>query len=249
MITSLAVDRYYAYTLDTGVITRTQLTALGNQDTYAGPSGETVTQLATTNHALYVLCDSGKAFRRDSDTDDWYEISVPESTAQLSTSDHYLYALVAGKVWQRDLDLDGGNFTLIPQTIEVTTIGQMDHDEGFGYVLTDAGGVWTRKLPDQLWKRYPPLPSVAQVVAGLDFIYARTGDGNVWRSRTYGESGWEALNSDDVDLLAIASDHTDRLWMIRDGALDSVTIFDFGKPKDTAWVAADWVDEDWTEVV
>ena len=246
MITSLAIDREFAYTLDSGVITRTQLTANGNQDTYTGPADVTVTQVMTTNESVYVLTEEDGVFVRDNDMDTWEDAGFPTDTSYISSSDDYLYALVDGRVWQKEIN--SANFVLIPQSIQVASIAQIDHDEQFGYALLESGLIWLRKLPDQLWLQFRPLTSAMQVVAGLDFIYARTVDGNVWRSKVFGESGWEALGSDDVTLLAIASDHTDRLWMIRGGSLDSVSIFDFGKPADSAWVDADWVDADWVEV-
>ena len=246
MITSLAIDKEFAYTLDSGVITRTQLTALDNQDTYTGPSGVVVSQIMTTNESVYALTEEDGVFVRDNDMDIWEPVAFPEDTAYLSSSDDYLYALVDGQVWQREIF--GHEFTLIPQSISVTAIAQIDHDEQFGYALLESGQIWLRKLPSQHWSQYRSLASTLQVVAGLDFIYARTSDGNVWRSKVFGESGWEQLRTDDVTLLAIASDHVDRLWMIRGGSLTSVSIFDFGKPADTAWIDADWIDGDWIEV-
>ncbi|WP_299085196.1 hypothetical protein [uncultured Paraglaciecola sp.] len=242
MITSIAIDRLYAYTLDTSVISRHQLDAPQNVDEFTGPVGAVVSQIMTTNDFIYALSDAG-VFRRYNLSESWQPVSVPVGTTYLSSGDDYIYTLSAGAIWRQDLE--GGEFEKIAADPRVVVITQIDHDEEFGYALLSDGRIWLRKYPIGSWFEYRALSNVIQIVAGIDFIYALNASGDVFRSKVFGHSGWEGLGRPGIRVVAIPSDHVDRLWYVDGDGLSSISIFNWGKTSDNAWIDADWIDADW----
>lgn len=241
MSTITATDDY-VYTLEYGQILRQKTGNLEQKSIYSVPDGVVVQIMATDGH-LYALRDDGTAARRSHNDTAWVEYVVPANTTHLSSSDHDIYAL-AEHVYKRH-DEDDQVFTQIVE-MNLPNMVQLDHDEAYSYALTSGGDIYVAPTY-QAWSLYPvPLNNVAQVIAGLTYLYARSNTGEVYRSHHVAYSGWTRLDeSSNVVDMAIETTHRDRLWYVRSGVQFQNPPDWVAGPRPQYWVVADWADPEW----
>jgi len=241
--TSLAVSLNHIYRLDDGAITQYLRVSPSTIVAPLESPPEPAVQLACSRTTLYALSDTGRIYRRLIATNArWSLMQSPGGVTWLSTSDEYLQAL-ATNVLHRPYS--GQVFGLLASAPVATRLVQIDHDETMLHALTEDGRILVRLFAGG-WHEYPKLGAVREVVAGLDMVYARTANGDVYRSLSYGSSGWQALGIDGALALAVPADHADELYIATDEGNRVVTPLAWhGDNVVRAWVTEDWVSSDW----
>lgn len=250
-MSTIAATPEWVYTLESGTIYRHKADAPEQRGPIDTP--DDAAQIMTTDSDLYVLDDNGAVFRRKHNAVTWYPLTVPTGTTQISSSPTTVFAIATGGVYKRH-DASNEVFSIAPN-LALTDVYQLDHDEGYSYALTDNGTIYFADDDDGVWTQYPiPISNVVEIAAGVDFIYARTDAGAVYRSKHIGFTGWTQMgNYADVLGITIDTKHRDKLWFRRASGIESQSATNWiGRVTNTApanaWITAAWIDGDWITV-
>lgn len=239
-MSTIAATDDYVYTLESGLIYRHKTNSPSQRSVYGGPDG-VVSQIMATNRHLYALISDGSCYRRWHDGDSWSAYVVPSSTTHISSDDTTIFALADG-VYQRHDTLDT-SFSVVP-SLELESAIQLDHDEAYSYALTDEGEIYFAHRFG-VWTLYPvPLDDVVEITTGLEFVYARNSEGQAYRSKHTGYSGWSPMAAhSDVLSMSIETTHRDRLWYRRASGIGMQASVNWtGKQFQQYWVEAGYAD-------
>lgn len=242
-MTTIAATADTVYTLESGTIYSHKANAKGERHSIQTPSD--VDQIMTTNDHLYALIDDGSVVRRAHNQGSWVSIAVPAGTTHISSNDSNIFALATQLYRRHPSQYD--TFSQVT-AMNLASMVQVDHDEEFSFALTSGGDLYVTRTGGA-WMEYPEeLNGIVQVRAGWEYVYALTDDGEVFRSKHSGYSGWTKLGDfTDIQDICIDSMHQDKLWMLRPSGIYSQSADSWWSVSGVVstpegWVVAGWAD-------